>query len=93
MSFMFKFSNIPCFYFFYFHLSLFPSFPFSDMLCDPTDLIWKYGTPLEAMTGCTAFINGLLPEVTEREDISLLINLMNVQWLCLFASRLVMNLF
>ena len=23
------------------------------MLCDPTDLIWRKGTPFKAMTGCT----------------------------------------
>ena len=29
-----------------------------DVLCDPTDLIWRQGTPFEAITGCTAFIKG-----------------------------------
>ena len=29
----------------------FPSFSLPDVLCDPTDLIWRKGTPFEAMTG------------------------------------------
>ena len=34
------------------------------MLCDPTDLIWRKGTPFEAMTGPTApSSDGLLAEV------------------------------
>jgi hypothetical protein len=28
-----------------------PSFSLYDVLCDPTDLIWRKGTPFEAMTG------------------------------------------
>ena len=32
----------------------FPSFSIADVLCDPSDLIWKEGTPFEAMTGRTA---------------------------------------
>ena len=28
--------------------------PFPDVLCDPTDLIWRKGTPCGAMIGCTA---------------------------------------
>ena len=35
-------------------LSLFPSFSLPDVLCDPTDLIWRKWTPFEAMTGRTA---------------------------------------
>ena len=31
-------------------LSLFPSFYLPDVLCDPTDLIWRKGAPFEAMT-------------------------------------------
>ena len=35
-----------------------------DVLCDPTDLIWRKGTPFEAMTGRTApSSDGLLAEV------------------------------
>ena len=33
------------------------------MLCNPTDLIWRQGIPFEAMTGHTAFIDGLLADV------------------------------
>ena len=33
------------------------------MLCDPIDLIWREGTPFEAITGRTDFIDGLLAEV------------------------------
>ena len=44
-------------------LSLFPSFSFPDVLCDPTDLILRKGTPFEVMTVRTAFIDGLLAEV------------------------------
>ena len=34
------------------------------MLCDPTDLIWRKGTPFEAMTGHTAPSSyGLLAKV------------------------------
>ena len=36
------------------HISFFPSFSLPDVLCDPTDLIWRKGTPFEAMTGRTA---------------------------------------
>ena len=44
--------------------SLIPSFSLSDVLCDPTDVIWSKGTPFEAMTGRTApSPDGLLPEV------------------------------
>ena len=32
-------------------LSCFPSFSLPDVLCDPTELIWRKGTPLKAMTG------------------------------------------
>ena len=34
-----------------------------DVLCDPTDLIWRKGTPFEAMNGPTASSDGLLAEV------------------------------
>ena len=44
-------------------ISSFPSFSLHDMMCDPTDLIWREGTPFEAMTRRTAFIDGLLTEV------------------------------
>ena len=32
----------------------FPSFSLPDVLCDPTDFIWRKGTPFDAMTGSTA---------------------------------------
>ena len=35
-------------------LSLITSFSLPDVLCDPTDLIWRKGTPFEAITGRTA---------------------------------------
>ena len=45
-------------------LSFFPSFSLPDMLCDPTDLIWRKETPFEAMIGRTApASDGLLAEV------------------------------
>ena len=45
-------------------LSLIPSFSLPDVLCEPTDLIWRKGTPFEAMTGRTASSSdGLLAEV------------------------------
>jgi hypothetical protein len=45
-------------------LSLFPSISLHDVLCDPTDLILRQETPLEAMTGPTApSSDGLLAEV------------------------------
>ena len=45
-------------------LSLIPSFSLPDVLRDPTDLIWRKGTPFEAMTGRTApSSNGLLAEI------------------------------
>ena len=31
----------------------FPSFSLPDVLCDPTDIIWRKGTPFEVMTGRT----------------------------------------
>ena len=34
-----------------------------DVLCDPTDLMWREGTPFEGKTGHTAFIYGLLAEI------------------------------
>ena len=37
--------------------------PFPDVLCDPTDLIWREGILFEAMTGRTAYIDGLLAEI------------------------------
>ena len=43
---------------------MFPFFSLPDVLCDPTDLIWRKGTPFEAMTGHTApSSDGLLAEV------------------------------
>ena len=42
---------------------LFPSFSLPDVLSDPTDLIRRKGTPFEAKTGHTAFIDGFLAEV------------------------------
>ena len=39
----------------------FPSF-LPDVLCDPTDLIWKEGTPFEAMTDHSVFIDCVLAE-------------------------------
>ena len=45
-------------------LSLFPYFSLYDVLCDPTDLIWRKGTKFEAMTGRTALSSdGLLAEI------------------------------
>ena len=41
-------------------LSFFPPFSFPDVLRDSTDLIWREGTPFEAMT---AFIEGVLAEI------------------------------
>ena len=41
-------------------LFLFPSFSLLDVLCDPTDLIWRKGILFEVMTGHTAFIDSLL---------------------------------
>ena len=35
-------------------LPLFPSFSLPDVLCSSNDLIWRKGTPFEAMTGHTA---------------------------------------
>ena len=44
--------------------SLFPSFSLPNVLCDPTNLIWRKGTPFEAMTGCTVpSSDGLLAQV------------------------------
>ena len=44
--------------------SLIPSFSLPDVLCDATDLIWRKGTPFEAMTVRTApSSDGLLAEV------------------------------
>ena len=44
-------------------LSLFPS-SLPDVLCDPTDLIWRKWAPFEAMTGRTApSSDGLVAEV------------------------------
>ena len=44
--------------------SLIPSCSLPDVLCDPTDLIWRKWTPFEAMTGRTApSSDGLLAEV------------------------------
>ena len=41
-----------------------PSFSVPDVLCNPTDLIWRKGTPLEVMIGRTApSSDGLLAEV------------------------------
>ena len=35
-----------------------------DVLCDPTDLIWRKGTPCEAMTECIApSLYGLIAEI------------------------------
>ena len=45
-------------------LSFLPSF-IPDVLCDPTDIIWRNGTPFEAMTGrTTPSSDGLLAEVS-----------------------------
>ena len=45
-------------------LSFFPSFSLPGVLCDLTDLIWRKGTPFEAMTSRTApSSDGLLAEV------------------------------
>ena len=43
--------------------SLIPTFSLPDVLCDPTNVILKQGTPFEAMTGCTAFIDCVLAEI------------------------------
>ena len=34
--------------------AFFPSFSLTDVLCDPTDLIWRKRTPFEAMNVRTA---------------------------------------
>ena len=47
-------------------LSFYASLSLPDVLCDPTDVIWRQGTPFEAMTGRTAFIDGHLAEVLQR---------------------------
>ena len=44
-------------------LSFYPSSSLPDALCDPTDLIWREGTPFEVMTGRRAFVVSLLAEV------------------------------
>ena len=45
-------------------LSLIHSFSLPDVLCEPTDLIWRKGTPFEVITGRTApSSDGLLAEV------------------------------
>ena len=44
-------------------LSFFHPFSLSDVLCNPTDLIWRKGTLFEAMTGRTARSDGFLAEV------------------------------
>ena len=41
----------------------FPSFSLPDVLCEPNDFISREGTPYEAMTDLTAFIDDLLAEV------------------------------
>ena len=41
----------------------FPSFSLSGGLCDPTDQIWRKGTPFDAMTGRIDFIDCLLGAV------------------------------
>ena len=41
----------------------FPSISLPDMLCDPSDFIWRKGTPFDAKTGRTAPSDGLLAEV------------------------------
>ena len=42
----------------------FPSFYHFDVLCDPTDLLWKKGSPFKAMTDLTAPLSdGVLVEV------------------------------
>ena len=44
-------------------LSLIPSFSLPDMLCDPTDFIWRKWIPFEGLTGRTAPSSyGLLAE-------------------------------
>ena len=43
--------------------SFFLSSSIPEVLCDPINLILKEETPFEAMTGLTAFIDGLLAEV------------------------------
>ena len=47
----------------FYPISFFPSFFIPDLMCDSTDLIFKKGTPFEAMAGRTVFIDGLLVEV------------------------------
>ena len=39
------------------------SLSFAKVVCDLTDLIWRQGTPFEAMTGRRAFIDGPLAEI------------------------------
>ena len=46
------------------HPFLLSFLPLPDVLCDPTYLIWRHGTPFEAMTGRTApSSDGLLAQV------------------------------
>ena len=44
-------------------LSSFSFFFLPDVLCDPTDLVWRKEIPFEAMTARTTFINDFLAEV------------------------------
>ena len=44
-------------------LSFFPASSFPDVLSDPTYIIWREGTPFEAITDRTVFIDGILSEV------------------------------
>ena len=47
------------------HPFLLSFLPLPDVLCDPTYLIWRKGTPFEAMTGLTApSSDGLLAKVS-----------------------------
>ena len=47
-----------------FNIPFFPSFSVPDVLCENTELIWREGTPFEAMTGRRApSSHGLLAEV------------------------------
>ena len=53
-----------------------------DVLCDPIDLIWREGTPFEAMTGRTAFIDGKVNarRFVYRPRYHLIITLLLADW-------------
>ena len=48
----------------YYEANEFEKISLPNVLCKPTELFWRQGIPFEEMTGRTAFINGLLAEVS-----------------------------